>query len=69
MTALRKLPALYRVPEATHVAFVEGGDWYEWEPMRFHEASEVHAIRFADGRTWDVVNGWRQDAVADKKYS
>lgn len=34
----------------------EGGEWQDFGKARFRK---IHAIRFADGRVWDAINGWR----------
>src|SRR6185436_5236432 len=51
------------LPQVTHVSFVEGGNWHEWdrwqhgEPLPQHQ--NVFALKFNNGWIWDVIVGWR----------
>lgn len=50
------------MPATVEIALVEGGEWLPFRPSdkeRFGRDNRVHAIRFANGREWDAVNGWR----------
>lgn len=55
-------------PQVVEVLLKEGGQWIVWAPNEArlepdHEKKggyiAVHALKFADGSIWDVVNGWR----------
>jgi hypothetical protein len=50
-----KLPSIEDAP--VEVSVYEGA---VWTPITRDSKSPVHAIRFASGRIWDAVNGWRE---------
>jgi hypothetical protein len=47
------------------VTFEEGGAWHEF-PCKWRNGPPhgvlVHSILFADGTTWDALNGWRSES-------
>ncbi len=48
--------------EAVAVTYEEGGDWIPFTRWNWGEARRpltVHSIKFANGRIWDALNGWR----------
>lgn len=51
-----------RVEHPTPLAILdyEGG---RWQPWKTHAGSNVHAVLFADGSVFDVVNGWRSRKI------
>jgi hypothetical protein len=50
-------------PRTVAVSPDEGCDWVPFPNSGGHLYTRVHAIKFADGSTWDAVNGWRHFSV------
>ena len=51
------------LPEPIAILHHEGDEWTPWNPKQTNTVYAIHAIRFADGSIFDVVNGWRQKKV------
>lgn len=56
-------PAMYGWPYGVAVPMAitteEGGEWLPFNAAIHGEGALIHSAKFADGREWDVVNGWR----------
>ncbi len=48
-------------PQTVEVTEIEGGPWIPFDKF---DGRAVNAIKFEDGRIWDVVNGWRPKCPA-----
>jgi hypothetical protein len=50
------------LPKPTHYSIQEGNDWLRW-PTRIEVChnNRFHAIKFDNGRVFDMVNGWRPE--------
>lgn len=56
----RVIDVVKEIEQIDAVTFEEGGQWQ----FGFQSDQMVHAIRLNDGRIWDAVNGWRDEAKA-----
>ncbi len=54
-------PMTDTLPKPVAISLNEGDVWTPFEREKSHLKgfSRVHAVKFADGSTWDTYNGWR----------